>query len=143
MVLYEDHRKGRLWALYRRSISQSLQYYSATPMISDDISSLFQSVATGGGFYVAPTAQYSTPSGDIQNGTQAIYVVTHPDFSPDPKNYSPGVYRRASTAFLTLTYTQMAQTVIHVQLSPIRLVALTIRGTRQFLFQIYRSNRRH
>jgi len=47
------------------------------------------------------------------NGTGAVYIRAQPQFLPDPRNYSAGVYQRASSAYLTLTYGQMAQTAIH------------------------------
>lgn len=70
-------------------------------------------MANGGGFYVAPTASYNTVGGDVLSGTGSVYIRAQPQFLPDPRNYSTGVYQRASSAYLALTYGQMAQTTIH------------------------------
>lgn len=77
-------------------------------LVSDDIRSMFESIANGGGFWSAPGASYSTIGGDITNNTGTIYFYNDPQF----RSYGR-VNRKAERAFLGLTFYQMAQTAIH------------------------------
>ena len=66
-------------------------------LISDEIAGLFELVTNGGGFYVAPTASYSTVGGDILNGTGAVYIRAQPQFLPDPRIRSSFTSLRRNT----------------------------------------------
>jgi hypothetical protein len=77
-------------------------------LVSTDIKSMFDAVASGGGFWSAFGASYNTGVGDITKNTGTIY------FTNDPRFYSSGpVNRQAKAAFLNVTFHEMAQTTIH------------------------------
>lgn len=89
-------------------LAKAAELNPSNRLVSDDIQSMFESVASGGGFFSAPGASYNTVGGDITNNTGAIY------FSNDPRFYSYGpVNRGAELAFLSGTFHGMAQTAIH------------------------------
>jgi hypothetical protein len=89
-------------------LNKAAELNPSNKLVSDDIQSMFESVASGGGFYSAPGASYNTVGGDITNNTGAVY------FSNDPRFYSYGsVSRGAELAFLSGTFHGMAQTAIH------------------------------
>jgi len=77
-------------------------------MVSDDIRGMFESIASGGGFWSASGASYNTIGGDILKNSGAIY------FLNDPRFYSFGrPNRKAELAYLSVTFHGMAQTAIH------------------------------
>lgn len=89
-------------------LSKAAELNPSNKLVSNDIQSMFESVASGGGFYSAPRASYNTVGGDITNNTGAIY------FIKDPRFYSYGpVNRGAELAFLSGAFHSMAQTATH------------------------------
>lgn len=76
--------------------------------VPGNIKTLYQSVASGGGFWSAFGASFNTVGGNIRKNTGAIY------FSNDPRFYSYGpVNKEAEAAFLSGTFHDMAETAIH------------------------------
>ena len=77
-------------------------------LISDDIRSMFNQVADGGGFFSAPLASYNTVGGTLTENNAAIYLTSDPVF------HAYGIVNeRARTGYLKLKYHQMAQIVLH------------------------------
>jgi YD repeat-containing protein len=76
---------------------------------SDDMMYLFDSVGADGGFYLAPTASYST----VINGTMYIAYDDPRDFPLNPKDYPPARFRAAALGFIDAHFSGMAAIVTH------------------------------